>query len=139
VLRGCLTESSVPADDCDHWSQYPEQPDQRHRCIDAGLTAEHPSGWFGSLRMRHFGESPLVEDISARSPAYTTFDLQLGYQHPGKWLLALDTFDLFDAKWSDIEYYYLNPRLRSGARPSERCRRKRWQPRGNSTECRIAS
>jgi len=74
--------------------------------IDAGLTAEHPSGLFGSLRARHFGESPLVEDNSARSPAYTTFDLQAGYQQPQKWRLALDVFNLFDRKWNDIEYYY---------------------------------
>ena len=32
------------------------------------------SGWFGALRARHFGESPLVENDSARSPAYTTVD-----------------------------------------------------------------
>jgi outer membrane receptor protein involved in Fe transport len=83
-------------------------PNSPTNVIDAGLTAEHPAGWFGSLRMRHFGESPLVEDNSARSPAYTTFDLQLGYQRPGKWLAALDTFNLFDAKWNDIEYYYVS-------------------------------
>ena len=58
--------------------------------------------------MRHFGESPLAEENSARSPAYTTFDLQLGYQQPGKWLIAVDTFNLFDAKWNDIEYYYVS-------------------------------
>ena len=91
-------------------------PNSPTNVIDAGLTAEHPSGWFGSLRMRHFGESPLVEDNSARSPAYTTLDLQLGYQRPGKWLLALDTFNLFDAKWNDIEYYYAS-RLRDEPAP----------------------
>jgi hypothetical protein len=83
-------------------------PNSPTNVIDAGLTAVHPSGWFGSLRMRHFGESPLVEDNSARSPAYTTFDLQLGYKHSGKWLVALDTFNLFNVKWDDIEYYYVS-------------------------------
>ena len=81
-------------------------PNSPTNVIDAGLTANHPSGWFGSIRARHFGESPLVEDNSAKSPAYTTFDLQAGYQQPGKWLLALDVFNLFDKKWDDIEYYY---------------------------------
>jgi outer membrane receptor protein involved in Fe transport len=75
--------------------------------IDASLTAQH-LGWFGSLRARHFGDSPLVEDNSARSPAYTTVDLQLGYQRPGRWLLAVDVFNLFDQKWNDIEYYYVS-------------------------------
>jgi TonB dependent receptor/TonB-dependent Receptor Plug Domain len=83
-------------------------PNSPTNVIDAGLTAQHPSGWFGSLRMRHFGESPLVEDNSARSPAYTTFDLQLGYQQRGKWLFALDAFNVFNAHWNDIEYYYVS-------------------------------
>lgn len=81
-------------------------PNSPTNVIDAGLTAEHPSGFFGSIRARHFGESPLVEDNSARSPAYTTFDLQVGYQQSQKWLLAVDVFNLFDRKWNDIEYYY---------------------------------
>ena len=91
-------------------------PNSPTSVIDAGLTANHPSGWFASLRMRHFGESPLVEDGSARSPPYTTFDLQLGYQQPGRWQIVVDTFNLFDVKWNDIEYYYVS-RLRNEAAP----------------------
>ena len=91
-------------------------PNSPTSVIDAGLTAEHPSGWFGALRMRHFGKSPLVEDGSARSPAYTTFDLQVGYQQPRKWRLALDAFNLFNVKWNDIEYYYVS-RLQSEPAP----------------------
>jgi hypothetical protein len=91
-------------------------PNSPTNVVDAGLTAQYPSGWFGSLRMRHFGESPLVEDNSARSPAYTTLDLQLGYQRLGKWLLAFDTFNLFNARWNDIEYYYVS-RLQNEAAP----------------------
>jgi hypothetical protein len=82
-------------------------PNSPTNVIDAGLTAEHPAGWFGSLRMRHFGESPLTEDNSARSPAYTTFDLQVGYKR-AKWLFALDAFNVFNASWNDIEYYYVS-------------------------------
>jgi outer membrane receptor protein involved in Fe transport len=84
--------------------------------IDAGLTAQHPSGWFATARARHFGESPLVEDNSAKSPAYTTVDLEVGYQRPGRWLLAVDVFNLFDAKWNDIEYFYVS-RLQSESSP----------------------
>jgi outer membrane receptor protein involved in Fe transport len=92
-------------------------PNSPTNVIDAGLTAQHPSGWFGALKVRHFGESPLTEDDSAKSPAYTTADLQLGYQHAGKWLIAADVFNLFDAKWNDIEYYYVS-RLQHEASPS---------------------
>jgi outer membrane receptor protein involved in Fe transport len=57
-----------------------------------------------------------VEDNSAKSPAYTTFDLQFGYQRPGKWSFAVDVFNLFDVKWNDIEYYYVS-RLQNEASP----------------------
>ncbi len=76
--------------------------------IEAGLTARHPSGWFGSVRARHFGESPLVEDDSARSPAYTTVDLQVGHEQAQKWRVSVDVFNLFNRKWNDIEYYYVS-------------------------------
>jgi outer membrane receptor protein involved in Fe transport len=76
--------------------------------LDANLTAQRESGWFGALRARHFGEAPLVEDNSARSPAYTTVDAQIGFLQPGQWLCALDVFNVLNAKWNDIEYYYVS-------------------------------
>jgi outer membrane receptor protein involved in Fe transport len=91
-------------------------PNSPSNVIDAGLTAQHPSGWFGALRARHFGESALVEDNSAKSAAYTTFDLQVGYQRPDHWLLAVDVFNLLDVKWNDIEYYYAS-RLQNETSP----------------------
>lgn len=57
-----------------------------------------------------------MEDNSATSPAYTTFDLQLGYQRPGQWLFAIDIFNLSDVKWTDIEYYYVS-RLKNETSP----------------------
>lgn len=92
-------------------------PNSPTNVIGAGLTAQHPSGWFGSLRARHFGTSPLVEDDSAESPPYTTFDLELGYQRPGHWLAALDVFNLSNVAWNDIEYYYVS-RLQNEAAPA---------------------
>ena len=90
-------------------------PNSPTNVIDAGLTAQRESGWFGALRARHFGESPLVEDDSARSPAYTTVDGQIGFRH-NQWLAALDAFNLFNVKWNDIEYYYVS-RLAGEAAP----------------------
>jgi hypothetical protein len=81
----------------------------------AGLTARRDSGWFGALRARHFGESPLVEDNSAKSPAYTTVDAQVGFRAE-KWLAAIDVFNMADVKWNDIEYYYVS-RLKNEASP----------------------
>jgi hypothetical protein len=92
-------------------------PNSPTNVIDAGLRATRDSGWFGALRARHFGESPLVEDDSARSPAYTTVDAQLGFQSPHQWLAALDVFNVANVRWNDIEYYYVS-RLRNEAAPA---------------------
>lgn len=81
-------------------------PNSPTNVVDFGLTAQFPTGWFGSIRGRHFGESPLVEDNSIRAPEYTTFDLAIGYQEEKDWRFTLDVFNLFDKKWNDITYYY---------------------------------
>jgi hypothetical protein len=91
-------------------------PNSPTNVTDAGFTAQRDSGWFGALRLRHFGESPLVEDNSAKSPAYTTLDAQIGFR-AAKWLAALDVFNLADVKWNDIEYYYVS-RLKNEAAPA---------------------
>jgi hypothetical protein len=90
-------------------------PNSPTNVTDAGLTAQRDSGWFGALRARHFGESPLVEDNSAKAPAYTTVDAQLGFRG-AHWLAAIDVFNIADVKWNDIEYYYVS-RLKSEPSP----------------------
>jgi hypothetical protein len=92
-------------------------PNSPTNVIDAGLTANHPSGWFGALRARHFGESPLVEDNSAKSPPYTTVDGQIGFRKAEQWLVALEVFNIADVKWNDIEYYYVS-RLKNETTPA---------------------
>ena len=92
-------------------------PNSPSNVLDAGLTAQRASGLFGAVRARHFGESPLVEDNSARSPAYTTVDAQIGYRASKNWLAALDIFNIADVKWNDIEYYYVS-RLKNEANPA---------------------
>jgi hypothetical protein len=91
-------------------------PNSPTSVIDAGLTIDPGAGWFGTLKARHFGESPLVEDNSARSPAYTTVDARIGFRSGTGWLVALDIFNIADEKWNDIEYYYVS-RLRNEPSP----------------------
>jgi hypothetical protein len=91
-------------------------PNSPTNVMDAGVSARREFGWFGALRARHFGESPLVEDNSARSPQYTTVDAEVGFQRPNQWLLAFDVFNIADVKWNDIEYYYAS-RLKNEASP----------------------
>jgi TonB dependent receptor/TonB-dependent Receptor Plug Domain len=83
-------------------------PNSPTNVIDAGITARRESGWFGALRTRHFGSSPLVEDNSAKSPQYTTIDGQIGFQKANQWLFAVDVFNIANVKWNDIEYYYVS-------------------------------
>lgn len=91
-------------------------PNSPTNVIDAGITAHRESGWFGALRARHFGSSPLVEDNSAKSPQYTTVDGQIGFQKANQWLFAIDVFNIANVKWNDIEYYYVS-RLKNEASP----------------------
>lgn len=81
-------------------------PNSPTSVFDYGLTAQSSSGWFGTIRGRSFGPSPLVEDNSIKSHAYTTFDLAVGYQEKKEWRFTVDMFNIFDKKWDDIEYYY---------------------------------
>jgi TonB dependent receptor/TonB-dependent Receptor Plug Domain len=91
-------------------------PNSPTHVIDVALVAQRESGWFGALRARHFGESPLVEDNSVRSPAYTTVDAQIGFRQGRQWTAALDIFNIANVKWNDIEYYYVS-RLKNDASP----------------------
>ena len=90
-------------------------PNSPTNVTNLGLTAQRDSGWFGALRVRHFGESPLLEDNSAKSPAYTTVDAQIGFRG-AKWHAGIDVFNLADVKSNDIEYYY-ESRLKSEPSP----------------------
>jgi outer membrane receptor protein involved in Fe transport len=56
-----------------------------------------------------------VEDNSAKSPAYTTVDAQVGFRRE-KWLLAVDVFNIANVHWNDIEYYYVS-RLKNEPNP----------------------
>jgi len=81
-------------------------PNSPTNVVDANLTATRDNGWFGALRARHFGSSPLVEDNSATAPAYTTVDLQLGIRRSHQWSATLDVFNLLNTQWNDSAYYY---------------------------------
>jgi outer membrane receptor protein involved in Fe transport len=71
--------------------------------------------WFGHLQVRHVGPRPLVEDNSRSAPLRRRWHtLRVGYRLNRDVRLALDVFNLFDRKASDIEYFYAS-RLRGEA------------------------
>jgi outer membrane receptor protein involved in Fe transport len=76
-----------------------------------GATVVDLGPWFGQFQVRYFGPRPLIEDNSQRSKATTLAYLRVGYKVTQNVKVALDVFNLFDRKGSDIDYYYAS-RLR---------------------------
>jgi outer membrane receptor protein involved in Fe transport len=74
--------------------------------ISTGATVDSARNVFGSLRLRYFGPRPLIEDDSVRSKATSLVNAQIGYKFTKTVRVAVDIFNLFDAKNSDIDYYY---------------------------------
>ena len=71
-----------------------------------GVTVTDQGPWSGALQLRYFGPRPLIEDNSVRSASTTLAYARLAYQLNRKTRIALDVFNLFDKRASDIDYYY---------------------------------
>jgi hypothetical protein len=81
-------------------------PGALDRVISGGLSVEPKQPVFGSLRVRHFGPRPLIEDASVESKATTLWNGEIGYRFSSKARLVLEGYNLFDSKVSDIDYFY---------------------------------
>jgi hypothetical protein len=81
-------------------------PGALDRVISAGVTFEPQRSLSGSLRVRHFGPRPLVEDASVTSKSSTVWNGEISYQFSRGARLLLEAFNLFDAEVSDIDYFY---------------------------------
>ena len=74
--------------------------------VSAGVVA-HPDGPFvGGLRFRYFGSRPLIEDGSVRSKPSRLVESKLGYELSRGFRLDLEVFNLFNARVTDIDYFY---------------------------------
>lgn len=71
-----------------------------------GVAVQHPSGWFGGARFRHFGEAPLLEDNSVRSDPTTLVNLEIGRRIGKRWSVALAAYNVLDSDDNDITYFY---------------------------------
>jgi hypothetical protein len=76
------------------------------KVLSVGATVTQYGPWFGQFQLRYFGPRPLVEDNSQRSASTTLASLRVGYRVTPKTKVALDVFNLFDRKASDIDYFY---------------------------------
>ena len=81
-------------------------PGALDRVISAGLSVEPKRAVFGSLRLRHFGPRPLVEDDRVRSSATTLWNGEIGYRVSSRARVVVEGYNLFDSTVSDIDYFY---------------------------------
>ena len=81
-------------------------PGSVNTVISLGATVLDRGPWFGHFQLRYFGPRPLIEDNSERSKSTTLAYLRVGYRINRDVKVALDVFNLFDRKASDIDYYY---------------------------------
>ena len=70
-----------------------------------GLNAAWSNGLSASLRLRHLGEAPLVEDNSVRADTSTLVNVGAAYRHD-RFEWRLDVFNALDSDDYDISYYY---------------------------------
>jgi outer membrane receptor protein involved in Fe transport len=71
-----------------------------------GLAVDHPSGWFGGARLRHFGKAPLIEDTSVESDPTTLVNIEAGYHITKTIQLSAALYNVFDSRDNDITYFY---------------------------------
>ncbi len=74
--------------------------------VSLGASVVDLGRWSGHVQLRYFGPRPLIEDDSVRSSSTTLASLRIGYRATPTVRIALDVFNLFDRKASDVEYYY---------------------------------
>jgi hypothetical protein len=74
--------------------------------VSAGASVDRLGDFFGSLRVRHFGPRPLVEDDGVRSKASTTVNALLGWEIVRGLRAQVEILNVFDAKVSDVDYFY---------------------------------
>jgi outer membrane receptor protein involved in Fe transport len=72
----------------------------------AGVTLGNATGWFGTLRWRYLGSTPLTEDNAFRSPATSIVNARLGYRFDTGWRVQLDVLNLLNSKADQISYAY---------------------------------
>ena len=81
-------------------------PGALDRVISAGVTIEPRQSVFGSLRLRHFGPRPLIEDGSVTSRNTAIFNGEIGYRLSNRSRPVVEAFNVLDATVSDIDYFY---------------------------------
>jgi len=81
-------------------------PNAVGRVVSLGLTADHPSGWFGGARLRYIGPAPLIEDNSARAGSTQIVNADVGYRFSNGISASVTGLNLLNSRDNDITYFY---------------------------------
>ena len=81
-------------------------PGALDRVVAGAITVTPARRVFGSLRLRHFGPRPLIEDNSVQSAATTILNGEIGMRINERFNVVLEAFNLLDSDVSDIDYFY---------------------------------
>lgn len=76
------------------------------RVVAAGVSAAFSTGWYGSLRARHFGARKLDSFNRVRSEPGTVLNLRAARHTQSGWEFGLDVLNLLDSEDHDIDYFY---------------------------------
>jgi outer membrane receptor protein involved in Fe transport len=74
--------------------------------VAAGATLHDWNGLVTGLRLRYFGERPLIEDDSVRSDDTLLLSALVGYRLNETWTLEGEVYNLLDRDDSEIDYFY---------------------------------
>jgi hypothetical protein len=81
-------------------------PGALDRVVSGAVTVEPANRFFGSVRLRHFGPRPLIEDGSVNSRSTTIWNGELGISLSRHARLTFEGFNLLNSKVADIDYFY---------------------------------
>ncbi|WP_257169464.1 TonB-dependent receptor [Bradyrhizobium sp. SRS-191] len=81
-------------------------PNAPSMIASAGITLGETTGWFGGVRWRYLGATPLTEDNYFRSTATSVFNGRIGFRDANGWRIQLDVLNLFNTKANQISYGY---------------------------------
>jgi len=83
-----------------------EVPGSIEKVASFGATFLPDGPWSGQFQVRYFGPRPLIEDDRVRSGSTTIASMRVAYAFDKNVRFAVDVFNLFDRKASDIDYFY---------------------------------
>jgi hypothetical protein len=81
-------------------------PNAPSMIASAGINLGEKTGWFGGLRWRYLGSTPLTEDNYFRSTATSVFNGRIGFRDANGWRIQLDVLNLLNTKANQISYGY---------------------------------